>query len=127
MAPHFASARFLGGDMSTLAKFARRAVLHFVARSRPPLGCSACGRPPGPDVRLISGPRVYLCSACFARAAEQLAPRRPPASALRCDFCRQSRAPADVTHVGEVTVCADCLGLMQAILAEDERASRPAT
>jgi hypothetical protein len=111
--------------VSTFTEFARPAVAHFVPRAGPALACSACGQPHRAGLRLISGPRVYLCSDCFARAAQQLAPRRPPAGALRCRFCRQLRAPTDVTHAGEVAACADCLGLMDEILAEARQASRP--
>jgi hypothetical protein len=78
--------------------------------------CTGCGRPHG-DVRLIAGPGVYLCSQCIADAAERLAPRKPVVDGVRCRFCRNLRATTDVTRVGDVTVCADCLGLMETILA----------
>jgi hypothetical protein len=47
--------------------------------------------------------------------------------AVRCRFCRQLRAKGEVTVVGSMTLCADCLGLMETIMAEAAQPSRPAT
>jgi hypothetical protein len=67
---------------------------------------------------LVAGPNVYLCDRCFQVAAEQLAPRQPAADAIRCRFCAQHRAPTEVTTVGGVNVCAECLGRIETIFAE---------
>jgi hypothetical protein len=76
---------------------------------------------------MIAGPRVYICAACVGQAARQLSLRHQPSEGACCRFCRQLRANDAVTTVGSVTVCADCLGLMETILAEAASASRPAT
>jgi hypothetical protein len=70
---------------------------------------------------------VYLCSDCFELAAKRLAPRHLGADAERCSFCREFRAPADVTHLGAVAICADCLGMMDSILTEARQTAGPAT
>ena len=98
--------------MGIVAKVARRTAERFSSSVR----CSACQREKDSTVRMIAGPRVYLCADCFERAARQLAPRRPPEDAVRCRFCRQLRAPGDATRVESVVVCADCLGLMDHML-----------
>src|SRR5438067_1135266 len=103
--------------MIQIARLARRTAARFVPYFARTTACSACGRPPAADVRLIAGPHVYLCSECFSDAAATLAPRRPPSDAVQCRFCRQLRAPGDVTRTGPVDICADCLGLMDMILA----------
>src|SRR5688572_30576841 len=109
--------------MQSIVVIARRAADRFKAFRRPTLVCSACGRRPRADEKLIAGPRVYLCSTCFERAARTLAPRRLPADAERCRFCRTQRAASEITRVESVTVCADCLGLIEACLNETETVS----
>jgi len=89
--------------------------------------CSGCGRSKLDAIHMVAGPNVYLCNHCFDQAARQLTPRRPPADAIRCRFCRQLRAKNDVTAIGSVILCADCLGLIETILAEAAQSSRPAT
>src|SRR4051812_25274030 len=96
--------------------------------------CSSCGRSKTDVSHIIAGPNVYLCEPCVREAARQLAPRRlapgRPASRRdeeRCRFCHQRRATGEVTTVGTVIVCADCLGTMTSILAEAIEPSRPAT
>jgi ATP-dependent protease Clp ATPase subunit len=83
--------------------------------------CSACGRFKAEVAHMIAGTNVYLCDSCVEQAARQLAARMPAPDAARCRFCRQMRAKVAVTAVGSVTVCADCLGLMESILAEARR------
>jgi len=73
---------------------------------------------------MVAGPHVYFCESCIEQAAQQLTPRRPAADAVRCRFCSQPRARTDVTSVGKVVVCADCLGYMEVILAEAETSPR---
>ena len=79
---------------------------------------------------MIAGPNVYICDGCVEQAARQLAPRqlatrqRPP-DGVRCPFCRQLRAKDVVTAVGSLTLCADCLGVIKAILGEAAQSSRP--
>ena len=95
--------------------------------------CNGCGRLRDEVMRMIAGPHVYMCDRCVAQAAQQLTPRRPltphrpPVDAISCRFCRQLRSKDEATSVGSATVCVDCLGLMEGILAEAEQASRPAT
>ncbi len=83
--------------------------------------CSACGRMKAEVTRMIAGPHVYLCDGCVEQSARQLSLRQPPPEGVRCRFCRQRRAKVAQTAVGSVTVCADCVGLMESILAEAHR------
>jgi hypothetical protein len=82
---------------------------------------------------MITGPNVYMCDRCVAQAARQLTPRRklttrrPPVDAVRCRFCHQLRSKDEATSVGSATVCVDCLGVIEGVLAEAEQGSRPAT
>jgi hypothetical protein len=111
--------------MGILSRLARRTTARLqLARTAQ---CSSCGRAKSECAQLIAGPGVYLCDRCFEQAARQLTPRRPPEDSVRCRFCNLQRATSDSTHVGGVTVCADCLGLMDVILTEAAHASRPAT
>jgi ClpX C4-type zinc finger len=110
--------------MSTLSKLARRAVVLFTSPLRTPIRCGGCGREKNGVRRMVSGPRVYFCDSCVEQAAQQLTPRRPASDAVRCRFCFQFRARTDVTSVGNVAVCADCLGYMEAILAEAKTSPR---
>ena len=85
--------------------------------------CNGCRRLKDEVTYMIAGPNVYLCEHCVAQAARQLAPRslaprRLAPDAVRCRFCYQRRATGEVTTVGSVIVCADCLGTMTSILAE---------
>ena len=101
--------------------------------------CNGCRRLKDEVTDMIAGPHVYMCDRCVAQAARQLTPRRlptprrlltphrPPVAAVRCRFCRQLRSKDEATSVGSATVCVDCLGVMEGILAEAEQASRPAT
>ena len=95
--------------------------------------CNGCGRLRDEVTYMIAGPHVYMCDRCVAQAARQLTPRRqltpprPPVHAVRCRFCRQLRSKDEAMSVGSVTVCVDCLGVMEGTLAEAEQASRPAT
>jgi hypothetical protein len=73
---------------------------------------------------MVSGPGVYLCHRCFRALAANVEPRRPPVDAVRCHFCRQFRAPGEVGHAGGVTVCADCLGMMEIVFARDASGAR---
>jgi hypothetical protein len=109
--------------MRTFSQLAHRAAAHFIPRFADPVRCGGCGRDKADAPRLVAGPRVYLCSDCFAQAARQLAPQRPPVDAVRCRFCCLLRAPVAVTGIGAVVVCADCLGMMDVVLAEATKAS----
>ena len=94
--------------------------------------CNGCDRLKDEVTYMIAGPHLVMCDRCVAQAARQLTtrrpltPRRPPVDAVRCRFCRQLRSK-EATSVGSATVCVDCLGVMEGILAEAEQASRPAT
>ncbi len=104
--------------MGVVSRFIGHTAARFVPRLTTVVQCSACGRTRSESVRLISGPGLYFCYDCFQTAAGQLAPRALPADAVACGFCGQCRPPADVTSVGSVTVCANCLSVMQHIFAE---------
>ncbi len=112
--------------MGTIGHLARRTAARFIPRFALPAQCGGCSSLPAVGVQMISGPGVYLCSDCIARAALQLTPRRPPDDAVRCSFCRQLRPPRDVARAGSVEICADCLGLMEVVLTEAHSPSRPA-
>ena len=80
----------------------------------PTVHCSCCGRSRVDVIRMIAGSNARLCDRCVAQAARQLAPRRlGPRSlapdAVRCRFCDEHRVTGEVTTVGSVIVCADCL------------------
>src|SRR3954462_1590512 len=100
---------------------AGRIAARFIPALRRPAACSACGRFKAEVAHMVAGPHVYLCDGCVEQAARQLSLRRPPPQGVRCRFCRRLRAKVAVTAVGSVTVCADCLGLMESILAEAHR------
>jgi hypothetical protein len=95
--------------------------------------CNGCGRLKDEVTYMIAGPHVHMCDRCVTQAARPLTarrpltPRRPPVDAVRCRVCRQLRSKDEATSVGSATVCVDCLGVMEGILAEAEQASRPAT
>jgi hypothetical protein len=112
--------------MQRISTFARRAAARFIPRLAERVGCTVCGHSPR-EAKLISGPGVYLCSDCFELAAKQLAPRHIGPDAERCAFCRMFRAPSDVTHLGALTICADCLGTMESVLAEGRQTPGPTT
>src|SRR5213078_2422429 len=86
--------------------------------------CNGCCRLKDEVTYMIAGPHVYMCDGCVAQAARQLTsrrpltPRRPPVDAVRCRFCGQLRSKDEATSVGSATVCVDCLGVMERILAE---------
>jgi len=100
---------------------AGRIATRFPPALRRPVSCSACGRMKAEVTHMVAGTHVYLCDGCVEQAARQLSLRQPPPEEVRCRFCRQLRAEVAVTAVGRVTVCADCLGLMESILAEAHR------
>jgi len=102
------------------SEIARRIAARFGPALRT-VACSACGRMKAEVAHMIAGPHVYICDACVQQAARQLSLRQPPLEGVRCRFCRQRRAQDALTVVGTVTVCADCLGLMESILAEAHR------
>lgn len=104
--------------MNYIARFARRTITHLLPRLARDVRCSGCGQPRTDQNSLVSGPGVYLCESCFRDVAEKIVPRTPPTDGTRCHFCRQVRAANDVGRAGSVTVCADCLGLMQSIFGE---------
>ena len=103
------------------SEMARRIAARFPPGLRRPVSCSACGRMKAEVAHMIAGPHVYLCDGCVEQAARQRSLRQPPPEDVRCRFCRQLRATVAMTAVGSVTVCAECLGLMESILAEAHR------
>jgi hypothetical protein len=113
--------------MRAASRIARRIAARFVPALQPTVTCGGCGRTKDEAMHMISGPHVYLCDGCVEQGARQLAPRRPAPDGVRCRFCRQLRAKPDVTTVGDVVLCADCLGLMEAILEEAQTTDRQDT
>lgn len=113
--------------MNSFSRIARRAASRFFTRFAGPIRCGGCGREKGGVLRMVAGPNVYFCDQCFERAAHQLAPRRPAPDATRCRFCRLLRPSNEVTTVGSIVVCADCLGMMDVILAEAAQHPRRTT
>ena len=95
--------------MSNFSRLARRTAARFIPRFANRIQCGGCGRDKADVERMVAGPRVYFCSDCSERATQQLAPRRPPVDAIRCQFCRNLRAPSNTAAVGDVVICADCL------------------
>ena len=95
--------------------------------------CNGCRRLKDEVTYMIAGPHVYMCDRCVAQAARQLTtrrpltPGRPRVDSVRCRICRQLRSKDEATSVGSATVCVDCLGVMEMVVAEAEQASRPAT
>ena len=114
-------------DMDRGSGMAARIAARFIPFMRRPVTCSACGRMRAEVTHMIAGPHVYLCDGCVEEAARQLSLRQPPREGVRCRFCRQLRSNDEATSVGSATVCVDCLGVMEGILAEAEQASRPDT
>lgn len=107
--------------MERASGMAGRIAARFGAALRRPVTCSACGRMQAEVAHMVAGPHVYICDGCVEQAARQLSMRHPSPEGGRCRFCRQLRAKDAVTAVGSVIMCADCLGLMEAILAEAHR------
>src|SRR4051812_42996693 len=110
--------------MERAAGMAARIAARFSSALRRPLACSACGRMRAEVAHMIAGPQVYLCDGCVEQAARQLALRQAPTEGVRCRICRQRRAK-DIATVGSVTVCADCLGLVESVLAEAQQDLHP--
>jgi len=85
--------------------------------------CTWCGRPPGEVIKLIAGPRIYICDACVEAAERTLRgqadgdPKQVTGAARdRCSFCRK-RANAQRALVrGPQSVCSDCLRICREIL-----------
>jgi ribosomal protein L37AE/L43A len=105
--------------MAAIAERVRR----FARRFQRPIRCSACHLPRTTGRRLISGPGVYICESCIAAAAGLGVAVAPT---TRCSFCGHR----DATIAGtwpDLTICARCVELARAILAADDRRSRPAT
>ena len=106
---------------------AQRIADRFGPGLRRKVACSACGRLKAEVTHMIAGPNVYICDGCVGQAARQLSARQSPPDGVRCHFCSRGRAPDALTVVGGVALCADCLGLMETILAEAAQSPPPAT
>jgi ATP-dependent protease Clp ATPase subunit len=105
--------------MAAIAERVRRLARRFQRLVR----CSACHLPRGTGCRLISGPGAYICESCIAAAAVPGVVGNPTA---RCSFCGRRDVPI-ARAWSDVAICAKCVQLSCAILAEDDRKSRPAT
>lgn len=98
-------------------------VRRLARRFQRPVRCSACHVPRATGRRLISGPGVYICESCIAAPPVPAGAGDPT---VRCSFCGRRDLPIAGTWP-EVAICARCVELSRAILAEDDRQSRPAT
>jgi hypothetical protein len=104
--------------MQRASAIARRIAARFGHALSRPVTCSACGRMRAEVTHMIAGPHVYLCDGCVEEAARQLSPRQPPPEGVRCRICRQRRATDAMRVVGSVSLCADCFGAVESVLAE---------
>lgn len=111
--------------MQSPSRFARQIVARFVPVLGRTVRCSSCERSTAAVTHMVAGPNVYLCDGCVEQAARQLTPRQPALDGVQCHFCRHVRGKPDVTTVGSVNVCADCLGAMTTMLADAAPPSRP--
>jgi ATP-dependent protease Clp ATPase subunit len=92
--------------------------------------CSFCGRHQDEVMRLIAGPKVYICERCVAAAEQGMAPGLTPAlpgslapakegSKARCAFCSKGRAPDRTMLTGSAgNICGECLSLCRQILTD---------
>jgi hypothetical protein len=85
--------------------------------------CTFCGRPPSEVAKLISGPNVFICDGCVARAEEAVSGRAGGALALArggkapCSFCGKRRSSDKAMVIGpESNVCDACVVLCRQIL-----------
>src|SRR5262249_15259577 len=77
--------------------------------------CSFCGRARADVKSLISGPRVFICDACYAASVAQ---RREIA---QCSFCGiQDERDGLQSQTSEAAICHECLDLVRDILAEEQ-------
>ncbi len=85
--------------------------------------CGFCGGTRGP---LAAAPMVSICSGCVEAARRVLGMREPPAhlsllpfEQALCSFCREPRPPGSRNVRGrDAAICADCVTLAEAMLAE---------
>ena len=90
------------------------------------LHCSACNglKDDSGRIRFVSGPGVYMCETCIHSAAVRLAGEGTVHVRTRCSFCGLQR---NTLPLAPLEVCAGCIRLMEAILAEDDTIrNRPA-
>jgi ATP-dependent protease Clp ATPase subunit len=73
--------------------------------------------------RLIAGPGVYICESCIALLGT---PESATDLAERCSFCGRRDVPIAGAWPS-LAICAACLERARAVLAEEDRRSRPAT
>jgi hypothetical protein len=93
--------------------------------------CSFCGKPRREVVKLIAGPRVFICNECVAicrRAIDQEkaagSPDPQPESQteqkLRCRFCGKSSRDVDVLIAGPgIFICDACVVISEEIIREE--------
>jgi ATP-dependent protease Clp ATPase subunit len=103
--------------------------------------CDFCGRARDAVIKLISGPRVFVCDACVLTFVElatdgAATPREPPVtielaesgraatSTASCSFCgklpreTRFRFEQEHEHGGRRVICDECVSLCIDILAE---------
>jgi hypothetical protein len=73
--------------------------------------CTFCDRPPSEVAKLVSGPNVFICDGCIARADKKRFSAR-----ARCSFCDKRKA--GVVGVEAAAVCPACLAICNQILED---------
>jgi ATP-dependent protease Clp ATPase subunit len=93
--------------------------------------CSFCGKPRGEVVKLIAGPRAFICNECVAicrhaidqdKAAGSPGPQPEPEKehGLRCHFCGKSSRDVDTLIAGPgVFICDACVEISEEIIREE--------
>jgi hypothetical protein len=84
------------------------------APSRMDFHCSFCGRASTEVKRLVSGPGVFICEGCHARAND-----RGRGELITCTFCGHAERPGMESRLSETAICDQCLALAGDALRED--------
>jgi DNA-directed RNA polymerase subunit RPC12/RpoP len=83
-------------------------------RPESPPCCNGCARAYADVDRLVSGPRVYICSDCNRDAANRLD------TSGRCTFCGKKTLVAHLHADRSVAICGGCVALVDHIIRESE-------
>jgi ATP-dependent protease Clp ATPase subunit len=94
------------------------------------IACTFCGSSRAQVGTIIAGPDGYICDGCVSLAdgvlsgvpAGNAAPELevvPAGANTNCAFCGKQRARvAGLASAGRITICDECVGLCQEIIAE---------
>jgi hypothetical protein len=108
--------------------FVLNTLRRLTTRTTPATRCGWCGRTTADDVRLLSGPGVYLCAACVRDAVRhERGAEATDANAVGCQFCNRIRPALRPTGPGVVQICSACLVLLDSILSEHDVIQASAT